>query len=181
MFTLLPTTTASRMRVLAGSVLVALAVTACSSTAPTPAGPASSSASSAASQTASQTGGEDSSASAPAGDVLALAMADNPLGSILVDGKGMTLYLFTKDSKNASACEGDCLVKWPPLLGKPTAGAGVDDALLGSFARADGREQATYNGWPLYYWQNDKASGDTSGQNVGSVWFVLDHDGNPIK
>ncbi len=112
---------------------------------------------------------------------LTLAMADSSLGSILVDGKGMTLYLFTKDTPNASNCTGQCLVAWPPLLGKPTAGTGVDDSKLGSFTRADGRTQASYNGWPLYYWQADGKPGDVTGQNVNSVWFVLDRDGKAVK
>lgn len=112
---------------------------------------------------------------------LALKMADSSLGSILVDGKGMTLYLFTKDSPNTSACTGQCLVNWPPLIGKPTMGAGVDDSKLGSFTRADGSVQATYNGWPLYYWKNDTKAGDVTGQNVQTVWFVLDRDGNAVK
>ena len=50
-----------------------------------------------------------------------------------------------------------------------------------TFQRADGSTQATYNGWPLYYWKGDTNAGDVSGQNVSGVWFVLDHDGNPIK
>lgn len=120
-------------------------------------------------------------ASPAAGAVLALKMADNPLGSILVDGAGMTLYMFTKDSANTSACEGQCLVAWPPLIGVPTEGAGVDDSKLGSFTRDDGRVQATYNGWPLYYWMNDAKPGDATGQKVQGVWFVLDRDGEPIK
>ena len=123
-------------------------------------------------------------ASAPAeadAATLALSMADSSLGSILVDGKGMTLYLFTKDTPNASNCTGQCLVAWPPLLGRPTAGTGVDDSKLGSFTRADGRTQASYNGWPLYYWQQDTKPGDATGQNVNSVWFVLDRDGKAIK
>jgi predicted lipoprotein with Yx(FWY)xxD motif len=112
---------------------------------------------------------------------LTLAMADNKLGSILVDGKGMTLYLFTKDTPNTSNCNGQCLVAWPALLGKPTAGKGVDDSKLGSFTRSDGSVQASYNGWPLYYWKDDAKAGDATGQNVNNVWFVLDHDGNAIK
>lgn len=118
--------------------------------------------------------------SAPVG-ALALKMANTSLGSVLVDGAGMTLYMFAKDSANTSACEGQCLVNWPPLLGAPTAGAGVDDSKLGSFTRTDGRVQATYNGWPLYYWFNDKSPGDVSGQGVQGVWFVLDRDGTPMK
>lgn len=112
---------------------------------------------------------------------LALTMADSSLGSILVDGKGMTLYMFTKDSANTSACEGQCLVNWPPLLGEPTMGEGVDDSKLGSFTRTDGRVQATYNSWPLYYWKDDAKPGDVTGQNVQEVWFVLDRDGDPVK
>ncbi|MFT4108372.1 hypothetical protein [Propionicimonas sp.] len=118
------------------------------------------------------------SQAAPA--TLALKLADTSLGSILVDGSGMTLYLFTKDSPGTSACSGQCLVAWPPLRGTPTAGSGVDDSKLGSFTRTDGTTQATYNGWPLYYWQGDTAPGDVSGQKVNSVWFVLDRDGDPV-
>lgn len=123
-------------------------------------------------------------ASAPAeadAATLTLAMADSSLGSILVDGKGMTLYLFTKDTPNTSNCTGQCLVAWPPLLGKPTAGTGVDAAKLGSFTRADGGTQASYNGWPLYYWQSDAKPGDVTGQNVNKVWFVLDKNGAAVK
>ncbi|MFZ0529965.1 MAG: hypothetical protein WAL91_05455 [Propionicimonas sp.] len=120
---------------------------------------------------------------APAADAatLALKLADSSLGPILVDGKGMTLYLFTKDSANTSACTGPCLVAWPPLIGKPTMGTGVDDSKLGSFTRADGSTQATYNSWPLYYWKGDTKAGDVSGQNVNGVWFVLDGGGDPVK
>lgn len=122
------------------------------------------------------------SAPAPAdAATLTLAMADSSLGSILVDGKGMTLYLFTKDTKNTSNCAGPCLVAWPALYGKPTAGKGVDDSKLGSFTRADGSTQATYNGWPLYYWKSDTKAGDVLGQKVNGVWFVLDRDGDAIK
>ncbi len=112
---------------------------------------------------------------------LTLAMADSSLGSILVDGKGMTLYLFTKDTPNTSNCTGQCLAAWPPLLGKPTAGKGVDAAKLGSFTRADGSTQASYNGWPLYYWQADAKPGDVTGQDVNKVWYVLSRDGAAVK
>jgi predicted lipoprotein with Yx(FWY)xxD motif len=143
----------------------------------TPAAPATSAASSSA---------PASSAPAPApadAATLALGTADTSLGTILVDGKGLTLYMFTKDTKgsNASACTGQCLVAWPPLYGKPTAGTGADDSKLGSFALPDGSIQATYNGWPLYYWKDDAKAGDVLGQKVGGVWFVLDRDGEPIK
>lgn len=141
--------------------------------------PATTSAASSPAMTASE-----SPAASPAGPdatALALMMADSSLGSILVDGNGMTLYLFTNDSPNTSTCTGQCLVNWPPLLGEPTAGADVDDSKLGSFQREDGSTQATYNGWPLYYWKDDTKPGDVLGQNVNEVWFVIDRDGDAVK
>ncbi len=155
----------SRPALTGASVLLALLISSCSSSPATTSG----------SQSAS------SAASASDAAVLTLAMANSKLGSILVDGRGMTLYMFTKDSRNTSACSGQCLAAWPALKGVPTAGTGVNGSLLGSFKRTDGATQATYNGWPLYYWSGDRAAGDVNGQNVQSVWFVLDHNGNPVK
>jgi predicted lipoprotein with Yx(FWY)xxD motif len=169
--------TRSRPAVTIVPALCLVLLSAC--TAATPAAPASSAAAPASSAPASSM-----PASAPAeadATTLTLAMADSSLGSILVDGKGMTLYLFTKDTPNASNCTGQCLVAWPPLLGKPTAGKGVDATKLDSFSRADGSTQASYNGWPLYYWQQDAKPGDVTGQDVNSVWYVLDRNGAAVK
>lgn len=167
--------TRSRPAVTIVPALALVLLSAC--TASTPAAPASSAA-------APSAPASSMPASMPAeadATTLTLAMADSSLGSILVDGKGMTLYLFTKDTPNTSNCTGQCLVAWPALLGKPTAGKGVDAAKLGSFKRADGSTQASYNGWPLYYWQKDAKPGDVTGQNVNNVWFVLDKNGVAVK
>jgi predicted lipoprotein with Yx(FWY)xxD motif len=106
-------------------------------------------------------------------------------GSILVDGEGMSLYLFTKDTQDSgtSTCTGDCQVKWPPLAtdGDPVAGEGVDASLLGTITRDDGSLQVTYNGWPLYYFAEDTAPGDTNGQGVGDVWFLVSPEGEAIQ
>lgn len=109
-----------------------------------------------------------------------VATADTDLGTILVDGEGMTLYLFTQDSPNTSVCFDECLAAWSILEGEPTAGAGADDSKLGSFEREDGTIQATYAGWPLYFFAQDKAPGDVTGQAVNEVWWVLDADGEAI-
>ena len=104
------------------------------------------------------------------------------LGSFLADDKGMTLYLFTKDTPNTTVCYEKCAVAWPPLLttGDPIAGEGVDASLLGTTDRTDGTVQVTYNGWPLYYYEKDKAPGDVTGQDVGGVWYVVSAEGNQI-
>jgi predicted lipoprotein with Yx(FWY)xxD motif len=108
---------------------------------------------------------------------------NDTLGSFLVDDKGMTVYLFTKDTPNTSNCYDKCATSWLPLLttGKPAAGKGVDAAKLGTTTRKDGATQVTFNGWPLYYYQKDKAPGDVVGQNVGDVWFVISPAGEQVS
>lgn len=113
-------------------------------------------------------------------------VSDSTAGQILVDEKGRSLYAFTGDTQNAgtSTCTGDCYSKWPPLIiaGDPTAGEGVDAAMLGTFDRADGNTQVTYNGWPLYlYFGGDKAPGDINGQGMEGKWFLVSPDGTLIK
>jgi predicted lipoprotein with Yx(FWY)xxD motif len=178
--------TRSRIAALAVAPAACLVLLSACTQAATPAAPATTAASSAPASSAPASSAPASSAPAPTpadAATLALGTADTGLGTILVDGKGMTLYMFTKDAQNSnkSACTGQCLVAWPPLYGKPTAGKGADDSKLGSFALPDGTLQASYNGWPLYYWKDDAKAGDTLGQKVGGVWFVLGKDGEPIK
>jgi predicted lipoprotein with Yx(FWY)xxD motif len=100
---------------------------------------------------------------------------DATLGTILTDGDGWTLYLYTRDAPGQSNCYDGCARAWPPLLteGDPVAMGGLTMGMLGTTMRTDGTRQVTYNGWPLYYWQRDMQPGDTTGQNVGGVWFVL--------
>ncbi len=107
---------------------------------------------------------------------------NDQLGSFLVDDKGMTLYLFTKDTPNTSNCYDNCATAWPPLLttGAPAAGEGVDASKLGTTNRTDGTVQVTYNGWPLYYYEKDKAPGDVVGQDVGGVWYVVSAAGDKV-
>ena len=115
------------------------------------------------------------------GTVVDLGQNDT-LGSLLVDDQGMTLYLFTKDTPNTTVCYDKCATAWPPLLttGDPVAGEGVDASLLGTTDRTDGTVQVTYNGWPLYYYEKDKAPGDVVGQDVGGVWYVVSAEGDQV-
>jgi predicted lipoprotein with Yx(FWY)xxD motif len=117
--------------------------------------------------------------SAPAAAAATVDAKKVGLGTILVDGKGMTLYLFEKDKGGKSACDGACAAAWPPVLtsGKAMPGPGVTASLLGTTTRSDGTTQVTYNKWPLYYYVADKAPGDTTGQDIdafGAEWYVLD-------
>ena len=110
---------------------------------------------------------------------------DAKLGQILVDDKGLTLYLFVADTGTASTCYSSCATIWPPVLttGAPQAGTGVNASLLGTTTRTDGKVEVTYAGHPLYYFLQDKAPGDTKGQGIngfGGLWWVLGPSGAAI-
>jgi predicted lipoprotein with Yx(FWY)xxD motif len=111
------------------------------------------------------------------------------LGTVLVDGQGLTVYLFDNDVRGEpSRCHDICAVQWPPVVLKPgvtrpVAGPGIDASLLGTSPRADGTTQVTYNGWPLYLWPPDRAPGQATGQalaNAGGLWYVLSPAGTRI-
>jgi predicted lipoprotein with Yx(FWY)xxD motif len=123
-----------------------------------------------------------SARSAPAATVSA---AKTKLGTVLVDGRGRTLYLFEKDKGTASSCTGACASIWPPLTtaAKSVAGNGLAAAKLGSIARADGKREVTYAGHPLYTYAGDAKRGDTQGQGLdqfGAEWYVLAPSGHKI-
>jgi predicted lipoprotein with Yx(FWY)xxD motif len=103
------------------------------------------------------------------------------LGGILVDAEGRTLYAFTQDKGDQSACSGQCAANWPALTGTATAGTGVQASLLSTARQANGDTQVTYAGRPLYYFAGDAKPGDTNGQGVGDVWFALTADGQLAK
>ncbi|HET7516832.1 MAG TPA: hypothetical protein VFN05_03860, partial [Actinomycetes bacterium] len=110
-----------------------------------------------------------------------VAVASSRLGEILVDAEGRTLYAFTKDKGDQSACSGECATNWPALTGTGTAGTGAQASLLSTSMQPNGTSQVTYDGRPLYYFAGDAKPGDTNGQGVGGVWFVLTGDGALVQ
>ncbi|MFP3464704.1 hypothetical protein [Leifsonia sp. SIMBA_070] len=155
----------------AGTAAVLLALAACSSAggggyaAPSaPSAPPASAASGAASGTVLKTG-------------------STTLGTVVVDGKGMTAYVFDKDTPNAtsSACTGACASLWPAIetsSDHPTV-TGVTGT-VGTITGVDGKKQVTLNGLPLYTFVNDKSIGDVTGQAYGGIWWVVGADGAKI-
>jgi predicted lipoprotein with Yx(FWY)xxD motif len=111
----------------------------------------------------------------------AVGLADTSLGKVLVNGDGLTLYIFTADSGGSSSCYDSCATNWPPLLGTAVPGAGLDAGMLGTTERTDGTSQVTFNGMPVYLFAGDSAAGDVNGQGVGGKWFVVGADGKPIE
>jgi len=98
------------------------------------------------------------------------------LGTFLVGKGGMTLYLYSVDPLNDSVCVDKCAQNWPPLLVDSADKITADEDIPGKFStitRKDGTLQVAYNGIALYYWAKDKAAGDTTGNRVGRVWWVV--------
>jgi len=108
-------------------------------------------------------------------------------GSVLVNGDGKPLYVFSLDTGGTSACtDEDCTSEWPPLAsqGSPTAGEGVDATKLGTITRDDGTMQVTYNGHPLYTFADDTGSGDAGGQGMednGGTWSLISATGDMVQ
>lgn len=96
------------------------------------------------------------------------------IGNYLTDEKGMTLYRYTLDKPGKSVCAGLCVDKWPVFfIDEITVPAGVKIADFGMITREDGKKQATYKGLPLYYFVKDIKAGDTKGQGINGIWYVV--------
>jgi predicted lipoprotein with Yx(FWY)xxD motif len=107
-------------------------------------------------------------------------------GVVLFDGHGKALYAFTRDRYGRSACAGACAAAWPPYTVRddPRAGAGAAASLLRTIRRADGRQQVTYAGRPLYYYVGDRKPGQILCQNVsefGGLWLVVRPSGRLVR
>jgi len=100
------------------------------------------------------------------------------LGTILIDQSGMTLYRYSPDGTGKPTCTGACAVVWPPLIVQASSThvvgtTGVATSELGTVARPGGMLQVTFEGMPLYRFSGDTKSGDTNGQGVDGIWFVI--------
>lgn len=139
-------------------------------------------------------GGAPTAAPTPTGAPAATATAE-PMDSPMAEGvtievtestsfgpiltvDGRAVYLFTPDPEGGAgtACLEGCIANWPAVVvpegSEPAAGAGVSGALT-TFERPDGGRQVAYAGHPLYFFVNDAAAGDTNGQGINDVWFLV--------
>ena len=157
----------TRLLSLAGAATLMLVAAACSSTGSSPG------------QTVL---GTQTNPSTGAANSLVVGMAtSSTLGTYLTGNNGLTLYIFTADSPDMSACTStQCLANWTPLLDKSGATVTGPTGATGTFAtiaRSDGGIQVAYNHQPLYYYMGDATAGDTNGQGVNNKWYVAPLNG----
>src|SRR5437870_2106830 len=110
------------------------------------------------------------------------------LGTVLVNSKGRTLYMFVPDKQKKVTCVSTCAAIWPPVKlakgAKAVAKGKAKASLLGSDANPAGGRVVTYNGWPLYTYVSDTAPGKATGQALnlnGGLWYVLAPSGKVIR
>ena len=112
-------------------------------------------------------------------------------GTYLVTSEGQALYLFKADRQGqgqqqaASNCHDACATAWPPLIadGAPSVAEGARDGLVSTIERQDGRQEVTYNGWPLYTYVGDRGKGEATGQDVegfGAEWYLVSTAGKEV-
>ena len=112
-----------------------------------------------------------------------LGVATTSLGPVLVDGKGLTVYMLTADSPGHSTCSAACLQYWPPVTGTaPTSIKGIT-ATLSVTKTTSGTSMVTAAGWPLYTFVKDSAPGDVTGEGVksfGGTWYAVSPSGKAV-
>ena len=122
----------------------------------------------------------------PVPSVPALKLASSAtLGNYVADTKGRTLYVFAPDIDGSSHCSGGCALVWPSFYDSSISVTTIPSSLTASdfttITGTNGKKQTAYRGWPLYYYAPKDASGnnvaeapgETKGENVGKVWFVV--------
>ena len=119
-------------------------------------------------------GGGGGSSSSSSGAATSSTVAITLKGDHLVAPDGKTLYYNTVDTASNISCTGTCASIWPPLLGTPKPGAGLDAEDFKTTTRPDGGTQVTFYGHPLYEFASD--TGDTMMGNgmtdAGGKWIV---------
>ena len=173
-----PTSRFAAIPILAGATL--LVATGCSSSAGSTAAPA---AAGSASSSAATSGGTDPSTMFSTASV-------SGLGTVVVDGRGHTVYVLTADGTTNVPCEDStgCTKIWPdlPLPNGTTsarAGTGVEASLLGSMKSSDGQTYPTYNHWLMYEYTADTGPAQGHGEGIvsfGGTWYALDASGKLV-
>jgi predicted lipoprotein with Yx(FWY)xxD motif len=110
----------------------------------------------------------------------ALGVAQTSLGKVLVDGRGMTLYVLSADGKDQSTCSTQCLQFWPAAA---PAGVGKLAATSGRTTTPDGTPIATVDGHPVYTFSQDQKPGDVNGEGInefGGTWYAASPTGQPV-
>jgi predicted lipoprotein with Yx(FWY)xxD motif len=101
---------------------------------------------------------------------------------VVTDGTGDLIYRSDRDGSapSTSNCTGDCLATWQPVaadLNDPPVLLGVNQDVVGVVSRADGTNQLTIAGWPIYRHIGTHTDEETQANGTDGVWFAIGPDG----
>jgi predicted lipoprotein with Yx(FWY)xxD motif len=121
-----------------------------------------------------QPSGPSDERSIPPVGTTVIIVQKSAIGYVMAEANHAVLYTYDKDKAGKPpTCTGSCAATWLPATGTPQAGPA--DHFSGQFAlvkRADGTEQITYEGKPLYTLKGAKPL-LTTGNGQGGVWHVI--------
>lgn len=113
------------------------------------------------------------------------------LGTVLVNGAGMTLYTLSSEAGGKLTCTDDngCTKVWPDTelpsgTTSATAGGSAQSSQLGTVKAASGNLYVTYGGFPLYTYSGDTGPAQSHGQGItsfGGTWYAIAASGQPVK
>jgi predicted lipoprotein with Yx(FWY)xxD motif len=112
-----------------------------------------------------------------------LKTASTSLGSIVVEGKGMTVYVYDKDTAGSgtSACTATCASTWPAVTTTTSTPVVVGvTGTVGTITGTNGKTQITLNGLPLYTFASDTAPGAVAGQGYKGIWWAVSPSGDKL-
>jgi predicted lipoprotein with Yx(FWY)xxD motif len=99
----------------------------------------------------------------------AIATVQGTAERILVDAKGLPLYIYKPDTAAKSLVTGQLAVLWPPLVARAPTAHGATGTLT-AVATSNG-QQVTYNGHFLYTFVQD-SPGHVTGQGVQNFFVA---------
>lgn len=106
----------------------------------------------------------------------AVKTGSTSLGTVLVDGQGMTLYHLSAEKAGHFICTSSaCTTIWHPVTVTAATTPSGEVAGIATVKRPDGTTQLTYKGEPLYTFASDQAPGEAKGQGLKDVgtWSVV--------
>jgi predicted lipoprotein with Yx(FWY)xxD motif len=138
----------------------------------------------------SSSSSQTSASGASKADYTISAAAVPGVGTVLVNGSGMTLYVLSSEKGGRITCTDDngCTKVWPDSelpsgVTQAIAGSGIDASKLGTVKDAAGGLYITYAGWPLYTFSGDSGPRQAHGQGItsfGGTWATLTVSGSPV-
>ena len=117
-----------------------------------------------------------------------LSIGSTLVGSLLVNGRGDTVFMFTKDKHNRDVCRTikGCETDWPAVTtkGRLVLGRGINRKLVGTIPYKGKVRELTYDGRPLHTYKFDYSPEsilNIGNSQFGGDWWALSPTATLVK